>query len=135
MRKGDYVNTPRFLRVRLEAVYGCPEELYAEGYKEPTHYKSEDYTVLGKSIGDNRMLFAAAPIPAQPDASIAISRPRAIELLSAFIDREVAKNGVQSIGVFESLIKTGFTADELVREFGFPSEFADTAAKEVNYDV
>ena len=131
MKKGDYVNIPRFLRVRLEAVYGCPEELYAEGYKEPTHYKSDAYTVLGKSIGDNRMLFAAARIPAQPDASIALSRARAIELLNAIIDQEIEKEGIKSRAAFETLVNAGFTADELVSQFRFPAAFAENVVEEV----
>lgn len=130
MKKGDYVNTPRFLKVRLEAVYGCPEELYAEGYKEPTHYKNNEYTILGKSIGENRMLFAAARVPAQPDASIVISRARAIELLNAIIDQEIEKEGMKSSATFEALVNAGFTPDELVSQFSFPSEFAEDGRKE-----
>ena len=131
MKKGDCVQTPRFLRVRLEAVYGCPEELYAEGYKEPTHYKSDDYTVLGKSIGENCMLFAAARIPAQPDASIVISRAHAIELLNAIIDREIEKEGMKSKAAFEALVDAGFTPDELVSQCRFPAAFAENTVEEV----
>ena len=58
MNKGDYIYTPRFCNVRIEEVFENRDEAMENGYTEPTHYKG-DYDVLGKSIGVNRMVFAA----------------------------------------------------------------------------
>lgn len=58
MKKGDYIYTPRFCNVRIEEVFENRDETRENGYTEPTHYKG-DYEVLGKSIGVNRMVFAA----------------------------------------------------------------------------
>jgi hypothetical protein len=57
MKKGDRVNTPRFLTVKIEDVLN-PEQAREQGYTEPTHYDGE-YRILGKSTGLNRMVFAA----------------------------------------------------------------------------
>ncbi|TEB09333.1 hypothetical protein Psfp_04280 [Pelotomaculum sp. FP] len=59
MKTGEYVNTPRFLKVYIEEVFETIKELYAAGYYEPTHYEG-DYAIQGKHIGINRMTFAAA---------------------------------------------------------------------------
>ena len=37
MKKGDWVDTPRFLRVQIEDVL-TPEQAREQGYTEPTHY-------------------------------------------------------------------------------------------------
>lgn len=58
MNKGDYIYTPRFCNVRIEEVFENRDEAMENGYTEPTYYKG-DYDVLGKSIGVNRMVFAA----------------------------------------------------------------------------
>lgn len=58
MNKGDYIYTPRFCNVRIEEVFENRDEAIESGYTEPTHYRG-DYDVLGKSIGVNRMVFAA----------------------------------------------------------------------------
>lgn len=58
MNKGNYIYTPRFCNVRIEEVFKNRDEARENGYTEPTHYKG-DYDVLGKSIGVNRMVFAA----------------------------------------------------------------------------
>lgn len=58
MNKGDYIYTPRFCNVRIEEVFENRDEARENRYTEPTHYKG-DYDVLGKSIGINRMVFAA----------------------------------------------------------------------------
>lgn len=58
MNKGDYIYTPRFCNVRIEEVFENRDEAMENGYTEPTHYRG-DYDVLGKSIGVNRMVFAA----------------------------------------------------------------------------
>ncbi len=57
MNKGDWVNTPRFLKVKIEAVL-TPEQAREQGYTEPTHYVGE-YNILGRHIGPNCMVFAA----------------------------------------------------------------------------
>lgn len=59
MRKGNWINTPRFLQVKIQEVYPTWDDLYAAGYKEPTHYEG-DYVIQGKHIGPDRMQFAAA---------------------------------------------------------------------------
>ena len=59
MKKGDYVETPRFLKVRIQEVYQDNAQALKDGYTEPTHYRSEDYHIRGKHIGINRMWFAA----------------------------------------------------------------------------
>jgi hypothetical protein len=58
MKIGDYVETPRFLRVKISAIFLNMEEAHTLGYTEPTHYEGE-YIILGKVTGENRMRFAA----------------------------------------------------------------------------
>lgn len=55
---GDYVETPRFLTVKIQEVLSR-EEARMKGYTEPTHYIDTQYDIRGKSIGLNRMVFAA----------------------------------------------------------------------------
>ena len=38
MKKGDYVDTPRFLKVRIEEVYNSEAEARKAGFTETTHY-------------------------------------------------------------------------------------------------
>jgi len=62
MKKGDTVRTPRFLTVTIKEVYESREDATRDGFTEPTHYTNDSqYDVLGKSIGINRMIFAAVP--------------------------------------------------------------------------
>ena len=63
---GDYVNTPRFLRVRIRQIFPSVDDLRDAGYTEPTHFKDGTYEVSGKCIGNNEMLFAAAYKVARP---------------------------------------------------------------------
>jgi hypothetical protein len=58
MKKGDLVNTPRFCKVKIEKVFRSNERANKEGYTEPTHYRDSEYMIRGKSIGNNRMIFA-----------------------------------------------------------------------------
>jgi hypothetical protein len=58
MKIGDYIETPRFLEVEISAIFAYEEDAFACGYNEPTHYRDDDKTVLGKSIGINHMRFA-----------------------------------------------------------------------------
>lgn len=62
MNIGDYIETPRFLTVKIEDVLTSSEAQDA-GYTEPTHYCDVNYHILGKSIGENRMIFAAVHKP------------------------------------------------------------------------
>ena len=59
MKKGDYVYTPRFCNVMISEVYESSEKACSDGFTEPTHYTDEQWHVRGKSIGLNRMIFAA----------------------------------------------------------------------------
>lgn len=59
MKKGDYVMTPRFCAVKIEDVYENEDVCRMNGFNESTHYRDYAYGVLGKSIGVNRMVFAA----------------------------------------------------------------------------
>ena len=59
IKKGDYVETPRFLKVRIAKVFRKLERARAEGFIEPTHYRDSDYYIRGKHTGPNRMIFAA----------------------------------------------------------------------------
>ena len=57
---GDHVNTPRFLTVRICAIFESVDTAESCDFTEPTHFRDEDYHILGKHIGENCMLFAAA---------------------------------------------------------------------------
>ena len=60
MKQGDYVSTPRFGRVKLEAVYNTEDEANAAGYRETTHYWDDpEYGILGKSLDLYHMEFEA----------------------------------------------------------------------------
>lgn len=59
MKKGEWIETPRFLKVRIEKVFRSNERAMKEGYTEPTHYRDSEYYIRGKRLGDNRMIFAA----------------------------------------------------------------------------
>ena len=61
MQIGDYVNTPRFCKVRIDAIFADENEARKCGYTEPTYYKGSDYIVLGKSLDMYSMIFAAIP--------------------------------------------------------------------------
>ena len=60
IKVGDYVRTPRFCTVRVEQIFTTKEDMYAAGYREPTHFMDPNYVICGKSIGLNQMVFAAA---------------------------------------------------------------------------
>lgn len=59
MKVGDYVETPRFLTVRIKKVFENMEAARLEGYVEPTHYEDPEYEIQGKHIGTYLMIFAA----------------------------------------------------------------------------
>lgn len=89
---GDYIRTPRFLGVRIEAVFDCEDTMRAAGYTEPTHYQDDDYVVLGKSVGLNHMSFAAA-FKRQDDAKlrtyVALYQPQAVRNAEIFIGSDI----------------------------------------------
>ena len=59
MKKGDYVYTPRFLRVKIEEVYNSETEARQAGYTETTHYWNDpEYGVYGKTLDMYHMQFA-----------------------------------------------------------------------------
>ena len=58
MKVGDYVYTPRFCTVKINAVFASEAEAHQDGYREPTYYKGE-YTILGKVLDQYSMVFAA----------------------------------------------------------------------------
>jgi hypothetical protein len=59
MKKGDIVNTPRFLKVEISEVL-TRDEAWEQKYTEPTHYHDDpNFAIYGKMIGVNRMEFAA----------------------------------------------------------------------------
>jgi hypothetical protein len=57
--KGDYVQTPRFLKVKINEVFEDNNNAIGEGFLEPTGFRDEEYHVRGKYLGENRMIFAA----------------------------------------------------------------------------
>ena len=59
MKIGDYIMTPRFLTVKISAIFETMEEARAEGFTEPTHYTGAEYSITGKSPDINHMVFAA----------------------------------------------------------------------------
>ena len=63
---GDYIETPRFLNVRIEAIFTKVEDANTLGFTQPTHFKG-DFKILGRNLGNNLMDFAAlVPCPADP---------------------------------------------------------------------
>ena len=59
MKKGEWVNTPRFLKVKIADVL-TEDEARKQGFIEPTHYSNNpEYNILGKHTGLNMMIFAA----------------------------------------------------------------------------
>jgi hypothetical protein len=63
MKIGDFIKTPRFLKVRIAEVFQTEREARKNGYTEPTHYEDDDYSIFGKVTGPNTMIFAAAAKP------------------------------------------------------------------------
>jgi len=59
IKKGDLVETPRFLKVVIEKVFKSEANARKQGYTEPTDYDNGAYGILGKYIGESRMAFAA----------------------------------------------------------------------------
>jgi hypothetical protein len=59
IKLGDKVQTPRFLTVRIAAMFENVKLAEDCGFTEPTHFRDEEYHIRGKHIGANMMLFAA----------------------------------------------------------------------------
>lgn len=59
MEKGQWIDTPRFLKVQIEEVFLDNNEAWEAGYTEPTHYRDSEWHVRGKSTGKYTMAFAA----------------------------------------------------------------------------
>ena len=58
MKVNERIYTPRFCTVTVEKIFESRKEARQEGYTEPTYYNENGFTILGKSIGLNRMVFA-----------------------------------------------------------------------------
>jgi len=56
---GDKVQTPRFLAVRIAAMFESIELAEKCGFTETTDYRDEEFHIRGKYLGENRMLFGA----------------------------------------------------------------------------
>jgi len=59
MKKGDWIDTPRFCKVKIEKVFSSEATARKQGFVEPTYYKGCECGILGKSTGLNTMAFAA----------------------------------------------------------------------------
>lgn len=59
MKKGEMVYTPRFEKVEIEKVFRCEENARKAGFNEPTHYKNDEYGILGKNLNRYEIIFAA----------------------------------------------------------------------------
>jgi hypothetical protein len=59
MKIGDRVETPRFMTVKINRIFENRIQAHEQGFKEPTHYQSDEYHIYGKTIGANTMIFAA----------------------------------------------------------------------------
>lgn len=59
LKKGDIVYSPRFCHLEIQKVFQSEAAARKAGFNEQTDYKDRDYGILGKSIGMNRMIFAA----------------------------------------------------------------------------
>jgi len=53
---GSQVDTPRFGRVRITAVFTSSDDAQNVGFKEPTHLYDRPYDVWGKRIALNNSL-------------------------------------------------------------------------------
>ena len=58
VRIDSRIRTPRFLEVRIIAIFKKSDDARQLGFTESTDYEG-DFKVYGRCIGDNRMDFAA----------------------------------------------------------------------------
>jgi hypothetical protein len=59
MQVGDYVKTPRFLNVKIGAIFGDARLAAECGFVGTTDYEDGEWDIKGKHSGHNRMIFAA----------------------------------------------------------------------------
>ena len=60
MKKGDWVDTPRFCKVEILKVFRSKKNAFKAGYTVSADYRgSSGFSVYGKMVGVNRMNFAA----------------------------------------------------------------------------
>lgn len=59
IKSGDYIDTPRFLKVKIQKVFQNENNARKQGYHETTHYKNDAYGIYGKHTGKDQMQFAA----------------------------------------------------------------------------
>jgi len=59
MKKDDWVNTPRFCKVRIKKIFQKAETARKQGFHEPTYYSDLQYDIWGKHTGKDTMIFAA----------------------------------------------------------------------------
>jgi hypothetical protein len=59
MQVGDYIETPRFLKVEIKAVFDETTLARECGFIESADYEDSAWDIKGKHSGHNRMIFAA----------------------------------------------------------------------------
>ena len=59
IKVGDWIDTPRFLKIQIDEVFESSEEAYKAGYHEPTHTRIPGWDIEGKNTGEYSMTFAA----------------------------------------------------------------------------
>ena len=59
MKIGDWIDTPRFCKVKIREIFDTETTAKEFGFYEPTHYKNPEFDILGKHTGTNTMIFAA----------------------------------------------------------------------------
>jgi hypothetical protein len=59
IRINEWVNTPRFLKVRIIAIFADSKTAKEMGYTEGTDYQDDSWHIKGRFLGANRMEFAA----------------------------------------------------------------------------
>ncbi len=67
MNIGDWIDTPRFCKVRIDAIFADAAEAAQAGYTEPTHFRDSEWIIKGKSIDRYTMRFAAISRNPLPD--------------------------------------------------------------------
>lgn len=58
MKIGGKIYTPRFCTVRIDEIFKNYAEAVQHGYGQPTYYRKGGYSIIGKCIEDNCMVFA-----------------------------------------------------------------------------
>jgi hypothetical protein len=56
---GEYIDTPRFCKVKIAEIFNSTTTALRNGFTEPTHYnKAAYFDILGKNTGESKMEFA-----------------------------------------------------------------------------